>query len=266
MNPRGTAKKPAVVCLSGGMDSTSLLLHLLARERQVHGISFNYGQRHLLELDFLSRNLRYLAERGLSVEHRVIDLRELGNMFDSALLQASDRALPLGHYDQDNMRDTVVPNRNAIFASIAFGWALSLAKRGEVSVDLGLGVHAGDHQIYPDCRPEFYRQLWQAFTAGNWDAERVELYLPYLNDHKQGILEDALNSCATLELDFDTVLGNTLTSYWPDATGTAHGLTGSDVERILAFHAIGREDPIPYRAGWEKALQEARRLAAGRCE
>ncbi len=244
------------------MDSTSLLLHLLSRGRSVYGLSFHYGQRHAVELSFLNRNLEYLAANGLSIQHQTIDLTTLGRIFHSALLQSSKRSVPLGHYQQETMRETVVPNRNAIFASIAGGWALSIATRESRVVSLCLGVHAGDHAIYPDCRPEFYRQLWQAFQTGNWDADQVELYLPYLELDKAAILGDAIESIDALGLDFDTVFANTLTSYLPDRDGVAHGLTGSDVERILAFQAIGRRDPVQYAQGWDRALAEARSLAA----
>lgn len=249
----------AVVCLSGGMDSTSLLLNLLAQGNTVFGLSFAYGQRHAIELEFLNRNLEYLAGAGYAIEHRLMDLSGLGSLFHSALL-TSGEAVPLGHYAEESMKQTVVPNRNAIFASIAYGWALSLAERRRETVALGLGVHSGDHAIYPDCRPEFYHQLQTAFSVGNWESDRIEWYLPYLHCDKAAILRDAETSCHTMGLDFDTVLSNTLTSYLPDPSGRSHGLTGSDVERILAFHQIGRQDPIQYAMSWDDVLAKALEL------
>ena len=160
------------------------------------------------------------------------------------------------------MKETVVPNRNAIFASIAYGLAWSIAQQFQEPVRLSLGVHSGDHAIYPDCRPDFYQALWAAFQAGNWDADRVELFLPYLNFDKAEILRDAEKSIESLDLEFDEVFGNTLTSYQPDSEGRAHGLTGSDVERVLAFDAIGRVDPIEYVDGWQATLEKARAMAA----
>jgi 7-cyano-7-deazaguanine synthase len=259
-SPAEAGSRPAIVCLSGGMDSTSLLLHLLARGHDVYGLSFDYGQRHLVELAFLERNLRYLGERGLEVHHETVRMPELARLFESALLQGGGD-VPLGHYEEASMRATVVPNRNAIFASIAFGWALSIALRTGCTTSLSLGVHAGDHAIYPDCRPEFYQQLWQAFVTGNWDAKNVELHLPYLHCDKAAILRDAIQSCEKLALDFDEVFSRTVTSYLPGVDGAAHGLTGSDVERILAFHAIGRCDPVRYAQGWDAALAQALDLA-----
>lgn len=249
----------AVVCLSGGLDSTSLLLRLLRENRQVFGLSFDYGQKHRLELERLAANLAYLKENGQTVNHRHVDLSSLGPLLHSALTD-EQRDIPTGHYEQANMKETVVPNRNAIFASIAYGYAHSLALSNDSHVALSLGVHSGDHAIYPDCRPEFYDALWAAFQVGNWDSERVTLYLPYLDWDKHLILQDATESITALQLDFETIFRNTCTSYQPDAAGRSHGLTGSDVERILAFDQLGRPDPLAYVQPWEVVLATARRM------
>ena len=251
-------KPIAVLCLSGGMDSTSLLLHLLADGFQVFAISLDYGQKHRIELEKLATNLDYLKRQGYPVPHHVLDLSSLGKLYHSALTDDSWE-VPQGFYAQENMKQTVVPNRNAIFASISYGYALSLATRLNQKVQLALGVHSGDHAIYPDCRPAFYEALMKAFELGNWDSENVQLYLPYLEGDKVTILNDALQSTDRLGLDFDTVFQNTWTSYQPDPEGRADGRTGSDVERILAFAEIGRRDPITYRVPWEEALEYARK-------
>ena len=247
----------AVLCLSGGLDSTSLLLHLLATGHQVHAISFDYGQKHRIELDRLGNNLRYLQEAGYPIAHQVLDVSGLGKVFHSALTN-EQWDVPHGFYAQENMKQTVVPNRNAIFASIAYGYALSIATRLQAPVKFALGVHSGDHAIYPDCRPDFYAALMRAFELGNWDSHFVELYLPYLHSDKAKILQEAQQSCATLHLDFDTVFRNTWTSYQPDAEGRADGRTGSDVERILAFAALGLVDPVTYREPWDRVVAFAR--------
>ena len=246
----------AVVCLSGGMDSTSLLLHLLAEGRKVYGISFDYGQKHKIELTRLKKNLAYFRQHGLEVESHVLDLTKLGSLFHSALTDA-DWQIPTGHYEQENMKQTVVPNRNAIFSSIAYGYALSIANQEDVRVDLCLGVHSGDHAIYPDCRPEFYEAIFHAFSIGNWNSEKISLNLPYLHFDKLAILEDADRSIKQFGLDFDTVFRNTCTSYQPDPEGKSHGLTGSDVERIIAFHKFGRIDPVQYVDPWEEVVKKA---------
>lgn len=257
----GSHSLRAVVSLSGGMDSTSLLLHFLARGYLVHGVSFDYGQRHRLELERLQANLAYLAAEGYPVDWQRVDLSGVGRMLDSALTNP-EREVPTGFYEQANMRETVVPNRNAIFASIAWGWALSLADRYGGPVALGLGVHAGDHAIYPDCRPGFYTALMQAFAEGNWNSERVQLSLPYLHRDKVGILRDARESIAELRMDFERIFRNTCTSYDPDASGRSQGRTGSDVERILAFDALGLRDPLEYVDPWEVCVRRAREYRA----
>lgn len=243
----------AVVCLSGGMDSTSLALNLLAQGCELEAVSFDYGQKHSHELQRVSQQLSYWKSSGIEVVHRVIDLSSLGAAFHSALTDPNWK-VPEGHYESDSMKQTVVPNRNAIFSSIAYGLALSLADRRKELVAMALGVHAGDHAIYPDCRPVFYEALERAFTVGNWGAEGVAWYLPYLHGDKVAILQDARISIERLDLDFDTVFRNTLTCYEPDERGRSTGRTGSDVERILAFHALGWVDPVEYVAPWEEVL------------
>ncbi len=244
------------------MDSTSLLLRLLAEGRSVFGICFDYGQKHKIELERLGDNLRYLKKQGRAIPCERLDFSQLGTLFHSALTN-EDWDVPTGHYEQENMKETVVPNRNAIFASIAYGYALSIAMKENTKVSLCLGVHSGDHSIYPDCRPEFYTALFKAFEVGNWESERVELYLPYLNEDKASILRDAEKSIDELGLDFETVFRNTCTSYLPDREGKSHGLTGSDVERILAFHEVGRVDPLEYQRPWEVVVEEALSMERG---
>jgi 7-cyano-7-deazaguanine synthase len=251
--------RSAVVCLSGGMDSTALLMKLLAEDRKVYGISFDYGQKHRVELDRLNLNLTYLKQNDIQLAWRLMDLSGLGDLLHSALTD-SNWTVPTGHYEQENMKQTVVPNRNAIFAAISYSYALSLAIRENADVDFCLGVHSGDHAIYPDCRPEFYEAIFQAFKIGNWDSEKVHLHLPFLNGDKLSILQESADAIDKLGLDFDTVFANTITSYQPDEQGRSHGLTGSDVERVLAFHKFGRRDPIEYVKPWDDVVAQALKL------
>lgn len=246
-----------VQSISGGMDSTCLLLHHLARGRRVRLLSFDYGQKHRLELERLDANLEYIGGavgRG-AFEHDRLAV-PFGALVRSALT-SGDAGVPEGHYADDNMRATVVPNRNMIFLSFLGAVAVDEAARSGGAVDISLGVHSGDHAVYPDCRPGFYEKALDCVRSGNWGAEKVGLSLPYLEGDKESILRDALESCAALGLDFDTALANTNTSYAPNAAGEASGRTGSDVERVLAFHAIGRRDPVPYAGGWGAALAYA---------
>ena len=248
--------KCAVMALSGGMDSTGLLMHLLADGHEVHALSYDYGQKHSLELDRAKANINYLKSKGITVFHKIIDLRSAMSVFHSALTDAS-MDIPEGHYEEEQMKQTVVPNRNAIFSSVLYGYALSIALKKDQEVKIALGVHSGDHEIYPDCRPEFYGALENAFQIGNWSSDKVSFYLPYIGGDKKTILRDSEKSLDKLGLDFNTVFANTNTSYDPDEMGRSSGKSGADVERILAFHAIGRADPVPYVKPWPEVLQDA---------
>ena len=248
--------KCAVMALSGGMDSTGLLMHLLADGHEVHALSYDYGQKHSLELDRAKANINYLKSKGITVFHKIIDLRSAMSVFHSALTDAS-MDIPEGHYEEEQMKQTVVPNRNAIFSSVLYGYALSIALKKDQEVKIALGVHSGDHEIYPDCRPEFYGALENAFQIGNWSSDKVSFYLPYIGGDKETILRDSEKSLDKLGLDFNTVFANTNTSYDPDDMGRSSGKSGADVERILAFHAIGRADPVPYVKPWPEVLQDA---------
>ncbi len=244
------------MALSGGMDSTGLLIHLLAKGYTVSCISYEYGQKHRIELERAVANIEYLKDNGFNIEHKIADLSSAMSLFHSALT-SDDVEIPEGHYEEEQMKATVVPNRNAIFASILYGYALSVALRENTDVEIALGVHSGDHAIYPDCRPEFYESIGNAFAVGNWDSEKVKFNLPYIDGDKETILRDALISCQKMNLDFDTVFANTNTSYNPDKNGRASGTSGADIERILAFHAIGRKDPVEYVKPWNEVLTGA---------
>ncbi len=246
----------AVMALSGGMDSTGLLLRLLADGYKVSCISYEYGQKHRIELERAKANIEYLEGEGHQVEHKIADLSSAMSLFHSALT-SDDIEVPEGYYEEEQMKVTVVPNRNAIFASILYGYALSVSHREDCDVDIAMGVHSGDHAIYPDCRPEFYSAIAGAFALGNWGSDRVSFHLPYIDGDKETILRDALESCSVLNLDFETIFENTISSYNPDSEGRASGTSGADIERILAFHALGREDPIEYTKPWKDVLQGA---------
>lgn len=240
-----------VLSLSGGMDSTCLLIRLLKEGKSVTCISFNYGQKHSVEITLAKKNTDYLKERGFQVKHIIVDLRSAMEGFGSALI-SNDIQVPEGHYEESNMKLTVVPNRNAIFSAIIYGQALAISSLNEKSrVDISLGIHSGDHSIYPDCRPEFRDQLEKAFKLGNYDSELVSYYTPYIRGNKTSILQDCLQNCRELNLDFEKILSNTITSYNPDSNGLSSGNSGSDIERIEAFLNLGLVDPIMYQEPWE---------------
>ena len=179
--------KTVVMALSGGMDSTCLLMHYLARDYRAICISYHYGQKHSIEIERACATVALCQGKGLDIQHHIVDLSPAMSLFNSALT-SEDQDVPLGHYEENQMKQTVVPNRNAIFASILYGFALSEAKRTEENVVLALGVHSGDHAIYPDCRPEFYQALRQSLlrlqrpllcraTASHQAPQAVEIQL-----------------------------------------------------------------------------------------
>ena len=261
--------KHAVVSLSGGMDSSTLLLRALSEYYTVTAISFDYGQKHRVELERAQSLINYLNENENKavtdgqkvpynpVGYQVIKLDGLVDLLDSALVQGGDD-VPEGHYEQDNMKETVVPNRNKMFTSIIQAVALSRANATKEQVDICLGIHAGDHAIYPDCRQEFRDADDAAFRIGNWEADRVGYFTPYLDTDKLGILKDGEVLCETLNIDFDEVYARTNTSYKPYPSGNSDYKSASSVERIEAFIALGRKDPVQYEdetgpVDWEVA-------------
>ena len=271
--------KQAVLSLSGGMDSSTLLLHLLANDYKVTALSFDYGQKHRIELQRAQQLIEYinsglLSENKPLVRYQVIRLEGLSDLLHSALVTGG-ADVPEGHYEQSNMKETVVPNRNKIFASLIQAVALSIATRNEKQeVAIAMGIHAGDHAIYPDCRQEFRDDDMKAFQTGNWDSELVYHYTPYLATDKFGILKDGLNCCNQLGFNFDEVYARTNTSYKPLQFQTPVGprwysdyKSASSVERIEAFIKLGRRDPVAYAdesgpVKWEVAKSHVEKVLA----
>ena len=267
-------KKQAVLSLSGGLDSSTLLLHLLANNYEVTCLSFDYGQKHNVELERAKDLVKYInnnptrlfhhdhAPNGFEeiyplVKHQVIKLDGLSELLNSALVTGGEE-VPEGHYAEENMKATVVPNRNKIFSSIIQAVALSIAEQKNTECAIAMGIHAGDHAIYPDCRQEFRDADFEAFKMGNWGAEKVYHYTPYLDTDKFGILKDGDKCLGKLGLDFNEVYYRTNTSYkpihwtWQDVNGEFRSKWYSDyksassVERIEAFMKLGKPDPVEY--------------------
>lgn len=268
------SKKHVVVSLSGGMDSSTLLLRCLKEYDTVTAISFDYGQKHRVELERAASLVDYLNTKDQKVNYRQIQLNGLMGLLDSALVTGGEE-VPEGHYAEDNMKATVVPNRNKIFASITQAVALSVANRTGETCDIALGIHAGDHAIYPDCRQEFRDADDAAFRIGNWDAERVGYFTPYLEGDKFTILQDGEVLCEELGLDFDEVYKRTNTSYKPIKWYTrletnafswySDYKSASSVERVEAFIKLGRPDPAPYAdetgpVTWEHVVAEVTKV------
>ncbi|MEQ3695627.1 MAG: 7-cyano-7-deazaguanine synthase QueC [Pseudomonadales bacterium] len=216
-----------VVIYSGGMDSFTVLHRAIKAGHEVLAVSFNYGQRHNKELDY-ARSV--CAEAG--VVHDVVDITAMQSlMSNSSLMANSADDIPEGHYAAENMKSTVVPNRNMILISLAIGYAVN-----EGASEVWYGAHSGDHTIYPDCRPEFVEAMQDVSLLANFDP--VKVVAPYLYDDKIVILKDGLE----MGLDY----AKTWTCY--NGREKACGKCGSCVERLEAFTLNNAQDPLEYEA------------------
>ena len=267
-------KKHVVISLSGGMDSSTLLLRCLKEYDTCTAISFDYGQKHRVELERAQSLVDYLCYK-YDINYRVIKLDGLTDLLNSALVTGGDE-VPEGHYAEENMKATVVPNRNKIFASIVQAVALSKADQTGEQCDIALGIHAGDHAIYPDCRQEFRDADDTAFRIGNWGSEKVGYFTPYLEGDKFTILQDGEVLCEELGLDFNEVYKRTNTSYKPIFIPyETHAFKGgkwysdyksaSSVERVEAFIKLGRPDPVGYAdekgpVSWDHVVKEVTKV------
>ncbi|MGO1232117.1 MAG: 7-cyano-7-deazaguanine synthase QueC [Marinobacter sp.] len=214
-----------VVIYSGGMDSFTLLHLARARGLKVHALSFNYGQRHVRELEAASAVCQAEA-----IPHKVIDIRAMSEVMSGSSL-TSDIEVPEGHYEEDSMKSTVVPNRNMILLSLATGYAVTVGAQA-----VWYGAHGGDHAIYPDCRPDFVEKMDAVCRVANYEPVGVEA--PFMAMDKGEILGEGLK----LGLDYS----QTWTCY--NGREKACGRCGSCVERLEAFAAHGIEDPLSYEA------------------
>jgi 7-cyano-7-deazaguanine synthase len=273
-------QKYAVISLSGGMDSSTLLLRLLSEGYKCTALSFDYGQKHKVELERATELVEYINQysewedlgylrKNLNealnttsvkypkVTHQIIKIDGLGQLLNSTLVEGG-ADVPEGHYAEANMKDTVVPNRNKIFSSIIQAVALSIANEKNAECVIALGVHSGDHSIYPDCTEIFRNADEYAFKVGNWNSELVNYYTPYMEGDKFSILQDGEVCCKELGLDFDEVYKRTNTSYKPIFIYNSYGnhdnpgkwysdyKSASSVERVEAFIKLGRPDPVLY--------------------
>ena len=220
--------KTAVI-VSGGMDSVTLAYWLADKGHEVSLVSFDYGQRHRRELE----SARLIAER-MGVEHTVIDISGIRPLLAGSAL-TDDVEVPHGHYEEESMRVTVVPNRNAIMLSIAWGMACATGADA-----LACGVHSGDHFIYPDCRPDFITQLNTALRTGTdgHRSESLRLLAPFIGMSKTDIAAEGGRLAVPYELTWTCYEG-----------GEVHcGRCGACVERKEAFRDSGVTDPTRYKA------------------
>jgi 7-cyano-7-deazaguanine synthase len=230
----------AIVLLSGGMDSTTLAYRVHREyDEDIHALSFDYGQRHRKELEYAD-----ITAEKLDARHDVVDLSDLGRLLGgSALTDTVD--VPEGHYSDDTMRATVVPNRNAIMLNVAIG--VAVARKADA---VYCAVHAGDHPIYPDCRPEFIDKLndLQVVATDGFRLSDLTVEAPFVFRTKAEIVE----------------IGDMLGVPWLDTWscyqgGDIHcGRCGTCVERAEAFAIAEVADPTPYEdpAFWTEQVAQ----------
>ena len=213
-----------LISLSGGMDSTTLLGHLLSQGYEVDAVSFMYGSKHNSYEQEAAKNVT----KYYGITLRQMDSTSIMCDFDSALLRSGDN-IPEGHYTDKTMSGTVVPGRNMIFLTILAGLAWSIGAQ-----KIAIGIHAGDHAIYPDCRTEFFKAMDSAIYLGT--DKRIELIAPFVEMNKISILEWGIPNRVPYDL--------TRTCYKDQSS--ACGKCGACVERLEAFEKNGIKDPIIY--------------------
>ncbi len=222
--------KKAIVVLSGGMDSATALYEAKIRGFEIFAISFNYGQRHIKELEYAKK----LANAASVAAHKIVDLTSITQLISNSSLTNSKIDVPEGHYAADNMKLTVVPNRNMIMYSIAIGYAVSIDADA-----IFVGVHAGDHYIYPDCRPEFINTLHLLAQVANkgFISPNFEIAAPFLYKSKADIVEIGNRMEVPYQLTWSCYKGEEVHC----------GVCGTCVERKEAFRLAGVIDPTQYK-------------------
>lgn len=221
-----------VIGLSGGMDSATLLGHLLSQGYEVHCCTFRYGSKHnSYENEAAGKIVDYYKSQGFNVKQYWFDLSPILGNLESALLASNSEDIPEGHYAHENMRKTVVPGRNLLFASAMAALAESIGAWA-----VALGVHSGDHFIYPDCRTEFVKSLDVTIFLSS--DKRVEVIAPFHDLDKEGILRVGYE--CTPQVPYHL----TRTCYKDQPVSC--GKCGSCNERLEAFENLGKKDPIDY--------------------
>ncbi|MGV2873890.1 7-cyano-7-deazaguanine synthase QueC [Colwellia sp. E150_009] len=223
LSPEKVNPNKVVVIYSGGMDSFTVLNRAIKDGKEVFALSFDYGQRHVKELQCASK-----VCKSLNIKHKVIDISSINQLLAGSSL-TDDIDIPEGHYAAENMKSTIVPNRNMILLSLAVGYAVSVG-----ASQVYYGAHSGDHAIYPDCRPEFVQKMNDVCQIANYES--VEIFSPYLTVNKSAILADGLS----MRLNYS----ETWTCY--NGREKACGKCGSCQERLEAFRDNKVIDPIEY--------------------
>ena len=225
--------RKVVIGLSGGMDSATLFALLLSQGYEVHAVTFHYGSKHnKYESQKAEELIEYYEYHGCPIVHHPIDVRGVFKEFSSNLLQ-SGGDIPEGHYEAESMKLTVIPGRNLIFGAIMAGIAESIGAEF-----VSLGVHKGDHVIYPDCRKEFIQSMSDTIHLSS--DGKVSVNCPLQSDTKASILTRGLSLPKLYIVPYE--LTRTCYKDQEDACGKC----GSCQERLEAFRINGITDPIEY--------------------
>ena len=214
----------SLLILSGGVDSTTLLYDLISQGYEVEAITFDYNQKHRKEIECAVKTCKKLK-----IPHKILDLKILSEIAPSSLTRKEIK-VPEGHYTEESMKSTVVPNRNMIFLSLAAARAIS-----KEIPHLFYAAHSGDHSIYPDCRPVFVSAMETALHLCDWTD--ITLHAPYLHLTKADIVKIGTRLGVDYSLTWTCYRGEDL----------ACGKCGACTERLEAFSEAGVQDPVEYR-------------------
>lgn len=222
--------KKAIAVVSGGLDSATLAYLLRSEGYDLYLVSFDYGQRHTKELAYA----RLLAQH-LNAPHDIVDITTVGTFLQGSALTDPTVEVPDGPYDGASMAVTVVPNRNAILLTIAYG--IAVVEHAEV---VAIGVHAGDHTLYPDCRPQFIETFdaMQKKAVEGCGHPGLHLYAPFIHLKKHEIVALGAKLNVPYQVTWSCYKGEKLHC----------GTCGTCLERKEAFERAGIPDPITYAA------------------
>ncbi len=229
--------KKAVLILSGGIDSSTLLYYLLSNNYSIHCLTFDYGQRHKREIEAASKIVEEAKRLG-EVTHKIVDITSIHNLISSGAL-TGNKDVPKAFYTEEIQKMTIVPNRNMIMLSIAVGYAVKINAK-----DVFYAAHKSDYSIYPDCRKEFIKALDTAVYLGNlWNP--VEIKAPFVDMTKDEIIKLGLK------------LGVPYEYTWSCYEGKERPCLscGTCLERTEAFLLNNVKDPLLSDEEWEEAVR-----------
>ena len=229
--------KKGVLILSGGIDSSTLLFYLLNEGYRVHALTFNYGQRHVKEIEYAVKIAEYAKKFG-EVEHKVIDITSIHELISTGALTGSSE-VPKGFYTDESQKITIVPNRNMILLSIAVGYAVKIRAK-----EVFYAAHRSDYAIYPDCRKEFVKALDTAvYLANIWTP--VEIKAPFIDMTKSEIVALGLKLGVPYHLTWSCYEGKERPCL----------SCGTCLERTEAFLMNNTKDPLLTDEEWREAVR-----------